>query len=74
MDPTKVDSFDEKDPNGFVDSDIQPVGSGLETETLILTEEDDKRIRRRVDWNLMPMLGVVVGWNFVSHPRFRELY
>jgi hypothetical protein len=67
MNPTKVDSFDEKDPNGLIDTDIQPVGHALESETLILTDEDDKRIRRRVDWNLMPMLGVVVGWNFVSH-------
>lgn len=58
----ETDFIDEKDPNV---TDIEPVGHSLESETLMLTPEDDKRIQRRVDWNLMPILGVVVGWNFV---------
>jgi ACS family allantoate permease-like MFS transporter len=63
MSSTKeTDFIDEKDPNL---GDIEPVGHGLESEALILTAEDDKRIQRRVDWNLMPILGVIVGWNFV---------
>jgi len=71
MNSTKeTDFIDEKDPNV---TDIEPVGSGLEPEDLILTVEDDKRIQRRVDWNLMPILGVVVGWNFVSHTLLHKV-
>jgi len=71
MNATKeTDFIDEKDPNV---TDIEPVGSGLEPEALILTAEDDKRIQRRVDWNLMPILGVVVGWNFVGRTSFRGI-
>jgi len=71
MNSTKeTDFIDEKDPNV---TDIEPVGSRLEPEALILTVEDDKRIQRRVDWNLMPILGVVVGWNFVSHTLLHKV-
>lgn len=67
MNPTtETDFIDEKNPSL---TDVEPVGHDLESEPLILTAEDDKRIQRRVDWNLMPILGVVVGWNFVSHHK-----
>jgi hypothetical protein len=64
MNHTKADDFvDEKDSAG---TGVHPVGDVLEPEPLILTPEDDKRIQRRIDWNLMPILAVVVGFNFVS--------
>jgi ACS family allantoate permease-like MFS transporter len=67
MNSTKeTDSGDEKDPSV---TDLEPTGYSLESETLVLTTQADKRIHRRVDWNLMPILGVVVGWNFVSPPQ-----
>jgi ACS family allantoate permease-like MFS transporter len=67
MNSKETDFIDEKDPNL---ADIEPIGHGSESEALILTAEDDKRIQRRVDWNLMPILGVIVGWNFVCLQLF----
>jgi ACS family allantoate permease-like MFS transporter len=58
----EIDLVDEKNPDV---TDLEPTGYSLQSDTLILTPQDDKRIQRRVDWNLMPILGVVVGWNFV---------
>lgn len=38
----------------------------LNGETIVITEEDEKRVLRKIDWHLMPMLCIVYGLNYLD--------
>lgn len=38
----------------------------LNGETTVITEEDEKRVLRKIDWHLMPMLCIVYGLNYLD--------
>ena len=37
-----------------------------EGEVIVLTPEDEKRLLRKIDWNLMPLLCLVYGLNYLD--------
>jgi hypothetical protein len=48
----------------------QPSQSNVAVDTVetTLSPEDDTRIRRKIDWNLLPLLSLIYGLQFVSAP------
>jgi hypothetical protein len=46
---------------GFHETDLEPMG--LPTE---VSPEDNKRIKRKIDWVLMPILGVITALQFLD--------
>lgn len=39
---------------------------GVEGETIVLTPEEEKRLLRKIDWNMMPLLCLVYGLNYLD--------
>lgn len=43
------------------------------SEAHLFTQEENKRVLRKIDWNMLPLFCIIVALMFVSSARFRVL-
>jgi hypothetical protein len=67
--------LDVKDKEESINAEVRPVGDGgIITASQIepgfeVDEKENRRLLRKIDWHLMPLMCVVYGLQFVSGPQ-----